>query len=291
MNNKTFECGSNDIGFSYSHITITEKRSKSTPPHKHKDLFEIFILLNGNVDYVIEGKIFHINPYDIVFVNNDELHKSIINDSAVEHVLLSINLDFFVKNDCDEFSDMIFNRKNGTNNVIPAETVITSGLYDIFMRLEKYTQEKPFSLTVIKSVIIEFLYNMNKQVIKSSDFNYNQKNIKNIIQYINDNLTETLSLDMIANHFFLSKQYLCKVFKANTGFTIKNYIAHKRIVLVRELYSSGMSLLEACMQAGFNDYSNFYRTFTKTMHEPPKKNLSNVKFLFENSETQNSSEY
>lgn len=292
MNNILLECSSHDLGFSYLHKITTNNDTKSDPPHTHKDLFEIFMLLNGDVDYVVEGNKFHVNPYDIVLVNNDELHRSIVkNHSSFDCILLSINLDFFIKNNCNDFTDMVFNRKIGTNNVIPAETVIASGIYDIYMKLEKYSQEEPVCLTVVKSVIIELLYNLNKQVIKSSDSNYNQKNIKNIIQYINNNLTEDLSLDLIANHFFLTKQYLCKTFKSNTGFTIKNYISYKRIVLVRELYSSGMTISEACMRAGFNDYSNFYRTFTKMMHEPPKKNLSNIKFRFENSETQNSSKF
>ena len=292
MDDLFFECGSHDLGFSYIHKTQEYNKKESNPPHTHKDLFEIFMLINGDVDYVIEGNRFHVNPYDIVLVNNDELHRSVVNNnSTYEFVLLSINLDFFVKNNCNDFTDMIFNRKSGSNNIIPAETVISSGLYDIYTNLEKYTHEDPVCLTVVKSIIIEFLYNLNKQVIKTSDSNYNQKNIKNIIQYINEHLTENLSLDVIANHFFLTKPYLCKTFKANTGFTIKNYVSYKRIVLVRELYSSGMTISGACIQAGFNDYSSFYRTFTKIMHEPPKKNLSNIKFRFENSETQNSSKF
>lgn len=292
MNNASFECINHDMGFSYLHKSIEKSKIKTDPPHTHKDLFEIFILLNGNVDYVIEGNQFHVNPYDIVLVNNDELHRSITkDDSHFECILLSINLDFFVKNNCSDFTDMIFNRNTGTNNVIPAGTVIESGIYDIYARLEQYIQEAPVCLAVVKSVIIELLYNINKQIVKSTSINYNQKNIKPILEYINNNLTQELSLDLIANNFFLTKQYLCKIFKENTGFTVKKYISYKRIVLVREFYSSGMSISEACIRAGFNDYSNFYRIFTKMMHEPPKKNLSNIKFRFENSETQNSSSF
>lgn len=292
MQNKSFECNNHEIGFSYLHKCLKKSNAKSDPPHTHKDLFEIFLLIKGNTDYVVDGRKFHVKPYDMVLVNSDELHRSIIrNDSDFECILLSINLDFFVKNDCSDFTDMIFNRPSGTNNVIPAQTVIESGIYEIYTKLEKYACEQPVCFTVVKSIIIELLYNINTHIIKSASINYNQKNIKEIIEYINNNLTHDLTLDLLANHFFLTKQYLCKVFKKNTGFTVKKYISYKRIVLVREYYSSGMSISEACIRAGFNDYSNFYRVFTKIMHEPPKKNLSNIKFRFENSETQNSSNF
>lgn len=293
MNNFNLsECTNNNIGFSFYHTIISGKNTKSDPPHTHRDLFEIFLLINGNVDYVVEGQRFHVNPYDIVIVNNNEIHKSIIkNDTPCEFILLSVNLDFFIKNECDDFDEMIFKRKTGTNNTIPSQTVIKEGIWDIYTRLEKYISEKPVCFTVAKSVIIELLYNINKQVQKSDEIIYSEKDVKNYIQFINDNITQDLTLEMIANHFYISKQYLCKIFKQKTGLTVKKYISYKRIVLVRELYSSGMSITEACTRAGFNGYSNFYRTFFNLMHESPRQNLSNIHFHFENTNSDNNSEF
>lgn len=292
MNNVIYECTSSDFGFSYVRKSAAVVHEKSNPPHTHKDLIEIFMLISGNVEYVIEGNHFHVNPYDVILVNNNELHRSIAKaNSTFECILLSINLDFFIKNNCNDFNGIVLDRKIGTNNIIPAKTVITGDIYDNFMRIEKYVKEKPICYTVVRSVIIELLYNLNKLVTKAENTTHSQKNVKNIMEYIDLHLTDDLSLDAIANHFFMTKQYICKIFKFDTGFTIKKYISYKRIVLVRELYSSGLTLSEACIRAGFNDYSNFYRTFTKLMHEPPKKNLSNIKFRFENSGTQNSSNF
>lgn len=126
---------------------------------------------------------------------------------------------------------------------------------------------------------------------KSDEIIYSEKDVKNYIQFINDNITQDLTLEMIANHFYISKQYLCKIFKQKTGLTVKKYISYKRIVLVRELYSSGMSITEACTRAGFNGYSNFYRTFFNLMHESPRQNLSNIHFHFENTNSDNNSEF
>ncbi len=283
-------CESKELSFSYYHIKSYSKNKDSDPPHTHKDLLEIFLLLDGDMDYVIDGKQFHVNPYDMVVVSNEETHRSIKNSDS-EYILLSVNLDFFVKNDCSDFTSMIFNREIGTYNKIDSSAVVKEGLFDIYTRLERYASEKPASLTVVKSIIIELLYNINKQLVKSADTNYSQKTIKRYMQYINDNITSELTLDSIADHFFITKQHLCKIFKHYTGFTIKKYIAHKRIILVRELYSSGMSITEACLSVGFNSYSSFYRTFQSIMHEPPRKNLSNIKIQFEDSDSINSSQF
>lgn len=268
-----FECVSKEHGFSYVHGVSCG--SNTSVSHVDKDLFSVLLLLDGTLDYVIEGKTVHITPKDILLVGNNEIHYSIVKSGNMcNYILLMINLEFFIKNNCTEFDDMVFNRTLGCDNIIDAERVLSSGIFDIFKRLDSYAKEQPVCFTVLNSVIIELLYHLNRQVKKSNTLNYKHEKIKHILTYINSNLKEDLSLDGIAAKFFLTKQHLCKIFKENTGFTVNKYISYKRIVVVRELYLKGMPLSQACSESGFNDYSAFYRAYYKIMHEPPRKSLS-----------------
>lgn len=267
------KCFSKEHGFSYIHAV--SYGSNTSVSHVDKDLFSIFLLLDGTLDYVIEGKTVHVTPKDIILVGNNEIHYSVAkNDNKCEYILLMINLEFFIKNNCVEFDDMVFNRTLGCDNIIGAQKVLSSGIFDIFRRLDSYAKEEPACLTVLNSVIIELLYHLNRQVKKSNNLNYKHEKIKDILAYINSNLNEDLSLDGIAAKFFLTKQHLCKMFKENTGFTVNKYISYKRVVVARELYLKGMPLSQACCEAGFNDYSAFYRAYYKIMREPPRKSLS-----------------
>ena len=74
----------------------------------------------------------------------------------------------------------------------------------------------------------------------------------------------------------MSREYLCKLFKEGTGFTVNKYISYKRIVLVREYNLKGMSLAVACEKVGFNDYSAFYRAYHKIMNESPSQGMSKI---------------
>lgn len=265
---------SKELGFSY--ICAVSNGANASVAHVDKDWFSVFLLLNGSVDYVIEGNVVHMNPHDVILVGNNELHYSVVkNGEPCNYILLMLNLEFFIKNNCGDFDDMVFNRALGRDNVIAAEKVLSSGIFDIFKRLDSYINEKPVCLTVVNSVIVELLYNLNRQVKKSNNANYKHEKIKNILTYINSNLNnEDLSLDDISSKFFMTKQHLCKTFKENTGITVNKYIAYKRIVVARELYLKGEPLSQACIKAGFNDYSVFYRAYSKIMHEPPRKSLS-----------------
>lgn len=263
-------CESSKYGFSYTHkfgINI-----KSSTPHIDKDIFAVVILLDGDMDYVIEGQRLHMNKYDVVLVNNHELHHNIIKEnSPCDFILLMVNLDFFIKNDCTDFSDMVFSRALGTGNIIPSKDVLDSGIFDIFMKLEDYTAEEKMPLSVIKSVIVELLYNLNRQIETTSPKKHHS--MAELLEYINDNLTSDLSLEVIAKKFFFTKEYLCRAFKEQTGFTIKKYITYKRIAVVQELSSKGVSLTEASIEAGFNSYSSFYRAYSSFMKESPRKIL------------------
>ncbi len=271
------ECRSAQHGFSYIHsISHGENVSAS---HIDKDLFSVFILLDGEIDYIIEGKRLHLSPKDMLLVGNNELHQSIFKKGLeCEYILLMLNLDFFIKHNCTELSDIFFNLAHGSDNIIKGERVVESGIYNIVNRLDSYAGEENPNLVVVSSVIIELLYNLDRQVTKSGKQNFKQERIKDIIEYINANLTEKISLEDIAARFYLTRQYLCRLFKQSTGFTVNKYISYKRIVLVRELHLGGMPLSIACERAGFGDYSAFYRAYSKIIHEPPHKSISQMNF-------------
>ena len=65
--------------------------------HKH-DFFEIYFLISGMVTYIIEGKSYTLKPWDIVLINNKELHKPIINHGSIyERIVIWVNPDFISK--------------------------------------------------------------------------------------------------------------------------------------------------------------------------------------------------
>ena len=82
-----------------------------------------------------------------------------------------------------------------------------------------------------------------------------------ILDYIQNNLTEPLNLDQIAGRFFISKHYLCRIFKAATGFSVMEYIIHSRVLRARRLLQDGVSVQQAGELSGFSDNSHFIRTF------------------------------
>lgn len=92
-----------------------------------------------------------------------------------------------------------------------------------------------------------------------------------ILEYIGENLSEPLCLEQIATHFYVSKPYLCRMFKAVTGSTVMEYIISCRIEKACQLLMQGYSVQRAGELSGFYDNSHFIRTFGRMVGNSPGK--------------------
>jgi AraC-like DNA-binding protein len=100
-----------------------------------------------------------------------------------------------------------------------------------------------------------------------------------VLKYLGDHLRDGLTLEDVARRFSISKNHLNNLFRQTTGATVNHYIRTKRLGLARQEILKGSNAQEAAYNAGFNDYSNFYRAykaFYGSMPSAPGKKPSRV---------------
>lgn len=237
--------------------------------HNHDDVYELVLFVNGDAEFHAEGSVYKLKPYDMLITRPGELHHIIcVSKKPYERYVLYISRDYLKNSNCAEFAKIFEDRALGEGNLIPAETVRES-LLETFNRLYKYAEDKIY--LVADAVLVEFLYLLNNAKKPPSRATVRDKRVVEVIKYINENLSEPLKLDLLAERFYVDKYHLCRIFKRSTGYTLNRYINYKRLLLVRELHAQGQSLLEASTNAGFNNYSHFYRMYLKQNGEPPGK--------------------
>ena len=97
---------------------------------------------------------------------------------------------------------------------------------------------------------------------------------ENIITYLNGHFTEPVTLDSLAERFFISKHHLNRSFRKATGTTVRDYLISKRVTYVQQLLINGVPATQAAALAGFGDYTAFYRAYVKRFGHAPSQDRS-----------------
>lgn len=88
--------------------------------------------------------------------------------------------------------------------------------------------------------------------------------ITNAIAYIEENLTEDININEIADKAYVSSFYFQKIFNVLCGFTVGEYIRNRRLTLAaQELCSTNIKVIDVAMKYGYDSPDSFARAFTK----------------------------
>lgn len=258
---------------------IKDSKSLDFELHYH-DFYKIVIFISGKVNYLIEGRTYRLQPWDILFISSSETHKAIIDPSEIyERMIIWVNSDFMEKHNNEDGNLLTcfhLSSKEKFNLLrIDAETIMD--IKYILDNLEKAEDDKKFGSYILKnSLFLQLMVYLNRLYLRTEnnkrivDVEYDEL-IERILDFIKDNLREDLSIEKLASLFFTNKYYLMHKFKKQTGFTIHSYIMEKRLIHANLLIKKGKSITEACIECGFNDYSSFLRAFKNMFGLSPKK--------------------
>ncbi len=241
--------------------------------HNHAG-YEVYMFLEGKAQFLIEGNSYTLQPNDVIIVRKGQMH-CIYHNSPTKYrrIVIHLSPDFFQKHNCEQYEEQFL--KTNLGNKIDAQNIFASGIYDVFLRLRKYTDNfKDCDSPIAASLITELLYLTNSIKVFTEAMAEDDR-LSKVIKYINVHYTENMSLDMLERDFYISKYHLCRTFRKVTGLTIHQYIMRKRITLIEELVKQNTSISDAAVAAGFASYSSFYRAYTSEYGHSPKEGLNN----------------
>ncbi len=236
-----------------------------TPPtvgfHQHP-FYEIFFFLNGNVNYIIEGKSYNLRPGDILLTGSLDIHRPDIHPGKpYERIVIWLSDDFFghLKDFYDEdltacFTDSALK----DHRLIRPDNQNILHLKKLCARMSEAKRSREIgSYALTSAYLTEFLVHISRAYYDTPDSVkediVENEQINQIIVYINENLTEDLSLEHLAGRLYISKSYLCRQFKQFTGLSLYQYIMKKRLTVSRNMLRNGSPVLDACFQCGFGE--------------------------------------
>ena len=238
---------SGKVNFTTSHM-----KSDTFEVHYHS-CYEIYYFLKGDADYMVEGREYHLTPHSLILLSPYVFHGVRVN-STTDYVRCSVHFSpesVIAERRVLLLSSFPGNKKSGPGEVFYEQTE-EYGLHAYFEHLI-WSQKQPAALSGA-------YYAMFSTPDSSAS-----GTITDIIRYLNEHLTEPVTLDELSGRFFISKYYMNRAFKKATGTTVMDYLIYKRIVMARQLMLNGFTAADAANETGFGDYSTFYRAYKKVM--------------------------
>ncbi len=101
---------------------------------------------------------------------------------------------------------------------------------------------------------------------------YSNELICNILNYLNSNLNQKISIDDISKKFNFNKAYIMRLFKKEIGITITTYLNKRKIYnSLKEFKDKNNTFLKIALKNGFYNQEYFSETFKNIMEITPRE--------------------
>lgn len=243
----------------------------------HHDFYEVYYLLDGQVEYWVDGRIIRMEPGDLLLINPQELHRPLVGSDAerYERIVLWIHKDFLENLAVGKSRLSRCFDQSLPNRICPADAerpILKARMHELVH--EFYSRDFGSNLCA-QGLFLQLMVQLNRLALRTQDPDREESQMSDLVQqtmnYIRDNISSPLSLEGIAGHLYVSKYHLSHAFSREVGVSLYRYIMLRRLLLARQLLLAGQGAGQVSISCGFSDYASFYRAFKAEYGVSPRE--------------------
>lgn len=253
------------------HIVERHKTEFTYPLHQHKE-YELNFIENGRgVRRIVGDSVEEIGDFELVLVGGESLEhvweQGSCTSKDIREITIQFSADIFggellSKNQFATIKRMLRRADHGLAFPVSAIMKVYSSLDTIAKETSRFVQFLKFLYILYELSVAD-----EARVLASSSFAHTSRStesrrVQKVKQYINDNYSKTLKLADLAEIVGMTPVAFSRFFRQRTGRTLSDYIVDIRLgYAARMLVDSSKNISEICYECGFNNLSNFNRTF------------------------------
>ena len=251
----------------------------------HHDFYEVYLLLRGRVEYIVENQLYRVRPGDWMLCSPLELHQARIaaDADAYERIVLWIARPYLegLSTAHTSLTRCFDTTIPGHTNLLRLAGATGAPLRTTVDKLCALKASKDYGSDLLaQSALVELLVGLNRAAADRGDarpVGTSDQVVDAVLHYINEHYSEPLTLDQLSEKFFISKYHLLRKFDAQVGTTVHRYILQKRLLNAKQLLAGGVLPNEVCQYCGFGDYANFYRAFRAEYNQTPRQYIQSAR--------------
>jgi xylan 1,4-beta-xylosidase len=243
--------------------------NKSNLEHAHREI-ELIYMIKGNLQVKVNNKIFQMNSSDFVLVNSNEFHSF---QSDEDNLFIVFHFNYFELSSLLAQKNLLFtcNSVEHDHSANPELRKVIEDLLTVYMKVNHFSQVEYLEKTYkfISTLRMNYLQNQGQMLLNTSIKGQNDR-LTEIIDYIQSNYREPLSLEEVASIHYLSIPYLSKYFKKQTGKTFSQFLNEIRLAhAVNELVNTDKPITRIALDNGFPNLASFNRVFNESYQLKP----------------------
>lgn len=262
------------------YIVERHKTEFTYPLHRHKEFELNFIERGKGVRRIVGDSVEEVGEYDLVLIGGEDLEhvweQGTCSSKDIREITIQFSGEIFsgdllAKNQFASIEKMLRKAQHGL--VFPMSTIMK-----VYSTLDTIANESERFVQFLKTlyVLYELSISDDVRVLASSSFaHYARKGesnrVQKVKQYISEHYAHPLRLEEMAALVGMSPVAFSRFFRQRTGRTLSEYIVDIRLgYAARMLVDTAKNISEICYECGFNNLSNFNRTFKAKRHYTPR---------------------
>ena len=246
--------------------------------HLH-DFMEIFIYVEGDVDFIVNQNYIDLHRGDIILANENILHKAVVKGTAwYERFYIGIPQNAFSHMDQSANPLACFSRgvcvisigENDFRNILSLLRKMAD-LIETDLHSNAYT---------VYGYLLQILSILNRKTTIGSNGTPRRDSphelISRVLAFLENSATQVNSVAEIAEHFHVSASYLSSLFSQDMDVTLKRYLMICKISKSKIMLSQGESVSNTGLACGFCTTSHFISVFREVTGMTPNAYRSSL---------------
>ena len=255
----------------------SDQHFETLPEHQH-DCYEMYLFLEGDLSMEIHGTAQAMQPGDMVIVPPEVMHHALMYDSETTYrrFVLWLSREYMERTaeSAEESVWLLQRAANEGHYHCHFQPVEFNAIQSRMLRLLEELHANRYGRGPAMHLALQDLLLYMNRTVYEREHPYRTDSgdlLQDLTLYIDGHLTEDLSLQKLADQFYLSKYYISHCFKDGLGIPIHQYVMKKRLQGCSEAIAAGGDIISVFADYGFQDYSAFYRAFKKEYGMSPRE--------------------
>lgn len=245
----------------------TNQKNDQSVVHSHP-YHELVLPIGGStVRYSIDGSVYLVHVGELIYFPAQIYHAGIFNIDNDHSDRLVIQIDDALWQACRRNANLKNAAWMHSITVLDPDVCNKWDFQSLFVRMAQ-SQELPaqmrdivFEAQVSEMMLLITLATGSGQTTAPSSTNVL---VQRAVSYLQAHYQDpTLTTVKLAQELYASREHLSRAFKELTMESIHSYLTHLRMQHCRKALEDGVSVLNACTESGFPDYSSFLKTFRR----------------------------